>query len=412
MVTRISNKHQNILQKLIRLPIGLKKIKDETTRESGFKFLQDNIFLPNEGYKLIAPEGREKDPMKIKGNHEDYTKLFSTSLDVFWYNGAFHENSVINEALKTKSTVKKVKENLMPEILELCDSVYEHVFSFAEDAQKSQKYHMEVRKEQLYSSKQYEVLTKDLPNYLPQKNVLITTTTPEVGVTYFFLFEEVTNPQGYGKEAITIKVKGMLYFDKKFALIPTEHFQTRAVETFKAKRDGVLSIWSNNVGWFEKNCINPEQKRRYRHGSAELITDYLLSAMYYLRCLNISQTHPLIPKALVETSGVEPGVIKENLKLKSNSDLMFEPKWKYTTIVLRDVNPEHKDGPICSPDPNKPKVGRAYHAVNMHPRKTQKGYTMVRAHFRGDVSMGVIAHEYEIKTNGGKHDNNENNETH
>lgn len=400
MVTRISNKHQNILQKLIRLPIGLKKIKDETTRESGFKFLQDNISLPNKGYKLIAPEGREKDPMKIKGNYE-------TSLDVFWYSGDFNENSVINEALKTKSTVKKVKENLMPEILELCDSIYEHVFSFAEDAQKSQKYHMEVRKEQLYSSKQYEVLIKDLPNYLPQKNVLITTTTPESGVTYFFLFEEVANPQGYGKEAITIKVKGMLYFDKRFAIIPTEHFQTRAVETFKDKTDGVLSIWSNNVGWFEKNCINPEQK----NGPEELITDYLLWATYYLRCLNISQTHPLIPKALVETPGVEPGVIKENLKLKSNSGLMFEPKWKYTTIVLRDVNPERKDGPICSQDPNKPKVGRAYHAVNMHPRKTQKGYTMVRAHFRGDVSMGVIAHEYEIKTNGGKHDNNENNET-
>ena len=407
-LTRISNKHQQILQKLIRLPVGLKKIQNKETRSSGFKFFKENISAPMKGYKMIAPEGKEKNPDKVSDILKDgYLNLECEGL--FWANGAFNESSIHKEALKTNSTPEEIKNKLMPEILNYCSCVYEHVKEFANDLQICQKYHMELSAEKIYSESQFKTLTKDLMFLLPQKKVLIVVThkSTEGDVTCFYIIEETALDKKKG--TISIKARGMLFFDKSFCLIPAEFFQTREIESNGTDKNPNLPFSENDlvenskiidIGWFKENQIE-ELKEGVDGTQGSLpanVKQYLPDSMYYLRCVHIALQHRLVPEAIVETSGVEPGVIKENLILKKDSDLRFEPKWKFTTIVLRNVNPERQDGPTVVGVSDKKKVGRAYHAVNMHPRWIKnKGYTMVRAHFRGDKSLGVVAHDYDVR---------------
>tara|TARA_R100000742_G_C4265502_1_gene83536 strand:- start:44 stop:1261 length:1218 start_codon:yes stop_codon:yes gene_type:complete len=400
-LTKISNKHQQLLQKLIRLPVGLKKIQNKETRSSGFKFFEKNVSAPMKGYKLIAPEGKEKNPDKfpdiLKG---DYINEECEGL--FWVNGMFNEGSIHKEALKTNSTPEEIKNKLMPEILNYSSCVYDHVKEFANDLQICQKYHMEVSPEKVYSQSQFETLTKDLMFLLPQKKVLIVVThkssetAPTVGegdITCFYLIEETALDKKKG--TISMRARAMLFVDKLFCIIPAEFFQTREIES----SDLVENPKFMDIGWFKENQVELLKKTGKEDGDGrQNVKEYLPDSMYYLRCVHIALQHRLIPEAIVETSGVEPGVIKENLVLKKDSDLRFEPKWKFTTIVLRNVNPERQDGPTVVGVSDKTKVGRAYHAVNMHPRWIKdKGYTMVRAHFRGDKSLGVVAHDYDVR---------------
>ena len=405
--TKVSQKHQQILQRLIRLPVGLNKIKNERTRESGFTFMQENVRSPWKEFKMIVPKrnDRNRDPNRLSPEIQKATESLMTPSDVYhdahadgflWQNGMFEEANLLAYALKYKTSVSEIKNELMPEIMEFCDTVYEHLRNFATDAQLAQKYHMEMSDDKLYSNSQYETLIQDVKFFLPQEKLLLTVTYLEAGssqeATYFHLFNQIKLDKETNE--ITYKVRTVIYMYKMFCLVPTEYTSTHKMDKCDSKLRA-QEIHTGDFympGWYGKNYVEHDADKA-------VLKKHSLGANFYLHCLLISLKHELIPQAIVETPGVEPGVVRENLTLKKKSDLRFEPKWKYTTIVLRDVNPEHQEGPGLIADSDKPKTRRAFHAVNMHPRKTAKGYTWVRAHFRGDKSLGVTAHDYDVRVN-------------
>ena len=400
--TKVSQKHQQILQRLIRLPVGLNKIKNEKTRESGFTFMQENVRSPWKEFKMIVPKrnDRNRDPNRLSVEIQKATQsdaYHDAHADGFlWQNGMFEEHNLLAYALKYKTSVSEIKNELMPEIMEFCDTVYEHLRDFATDAQLAQKYHIEMSDAKLYSQSQYETLIQDVKVFLPQEKLLLTITYTEAdlsqGSTYIHLFNQIRLDKETNE--ITYRVRTLIYMHKMFCLVPTEYTTTHKMNECDSKLRNREAHTGDFYmpGWYGKNYVEKDT-------SEAVLKQYSVAADYYLHCLLISLKHELIPQAIVETPGVEPGVVRENLTLKKKGDLRFEPKWKYTTIVLRDVNPEHQEGPGLIADPDKPKTRRAFHAVNMHPRKTAKGYTWVRAHFRGDKSLGVTAHDYDVRVN-------------
>ena len=95
-----------------------------------------------------------------------------------------------------------------------------------------------------------------------------------------------------------------------------------------------------------------------------------------------------------EVKGKKPMVFGSMTPYKA-SELRRKPTWEHKTLV---VNLTQEEKQIIDEARESGVQGKRFHAVRSHVRRLASGkMTIVKSHFRGDKSLGVIQKDYKIK---------------
>lgn len=95
-----------------------------------------------------------------------------------------------------------------------------------------------------------------------------------------------------------------------------------------------------------------------------------------------------------EVKGKKPMVLESPTAFK-DSDLRSKPTWEHKTLV---VNLTKEEKQIIDEARESGIQGKRFHAVRSHVRRLASGkMTIVKSHFRGDKSLGVIQKDYKIR---------------
>tara|TARA_R100000231_G_scaffold99477_1_gene74132 strand:- start:489 stop:1559 length:1071 start_codon:yes stop_codon:yes gene_type:complete len=93
-----------------------------------------------------------------------------------------------------------------------------------------------------------------------------------------------------------------------------------------------------------------------------------------------------------EVKGIKPNIIRGKSKYKA-SELRMKPAWEHKTLKISMTQQEREmfeTGRMYS-------SGKKFHSVRKHIRRLSNGkHTIVKSHFRGDKSKGVIQKDYKV----------------
>jgi len=297
---------------------------------------------------------------------------------------------------------------------------------FSDEIQRAGKFYYDSSYyEHIISEEDFSKLCQEVPQVLPYESTFLQVAAPHAyydGMTYNILIKEVTEDSTAIRNA-----KSHGHFNeanKYFSLTCFTYFHNRKVFNFNPitmhyclgvhgsvqKDENAITNIDDYAKktvdvpftfWIDHECYENKDWQDFYDDSEDengVLSNPMLNtevSIYggMLQMLFVLLAYPQLCKQ-EEVRGKKPMVFGSMTPFK-DSELRRKPTWEHKTLV---VNLTQEEKQIIDEARESGVQGKRFHAVRSHVRRLASGkMTIVKSHFRGDKSLGVIQKDYKIK---------------
>ena len=327
----------------------------------------------------------------------------------------FYQNVSFPRSIKSDKTV-----------LLKSDTTRKKLKKFSDEVQRAGKFYYDSSYyDQIISEEDFSKLCQEVPQVLPYESTFLQVVAPHNihgSITYNFLIKEVSeettairNAKHHGHFNETNQYFSLTCFTffhdmKVFNFNPlTFHYCLGVHGSVQEDKNAITNIqnyaketvdvpftyWIDHESDENKDWLDFYDNSEDENGvlSNPMLNTEISIYGGILQMLFVLLAYPQLCKQ-EEVKGKKPMVLESPTGFK-DSDLRRKPTWEHKTLV---VNLTREEKQIIDEARESGIQGKRFHAVRSHVRRLASGkMTIVKSHFRGDKSLGVIQKDYKIK---------------